>query len=298
MARKQPISQTQVNNEQVLAERQKRIDDARKPIPDLGLNLEQAEPTDAAEFLSDEWDRKTFGDPVPTYKKVVYGPDPLIDQCPAMKAAIERVGLHDYAAATYQAVIEKGEMAVPDNILRVGLSATISRFGRERTAQAFHDRILTIPSRVVEYEADRDIDPQVAGSNVLGEAVDRHRRAGMHYRFLSPGCINGLVGRRGYQIVIDEKGDPVKVGTLMLGEIRMEIIEARRRRIAQEATAAIDDKVAEYAQSIEDIARQSKHAGVRPLRTDEEMNVNAAENTSLIGESRRSGLTFEDQIHG
>src|SRR5579872_1301932 len=105
-------------------------------------------------MLTDEWDRKTFGNPIETTRKLQYGPDPLFDSCPGLKAQIEKVGLHDYAEATAAAILLKGEMAVPDNILRVGLAKTISRFGAEKVAAAFRERILAIPCRYVEYEVD------------------------------------------------------------------------------------------------------------------------------------------------
>jgi hypothetical protein len=61
----------------------------------------------------------------------------------------------------------------------------------------------------------------------LDEAVKRYGQPGWQYRFFSyslgdgaPSCI-GLLGWRGYEPVLDENGDTVKVGTLVLGKRRL-----------------------------------------------------------------------------
>ena len=54
------------HNKRILAERQRKIDEAQaaKPAPDiLGLQLEHRKPENASEFLADEFDKKTFGQP-------------------------------------------------------------------------------------------------------------------------------------------------------------------------------------------------------------------------------------------
>src|SRR5215472_10521567 len=73
---------------------------------DIGLDLkpERPEAKNAFEFLAEEWDRKSFGDPPATYTRIVYGPDPLLNSCPDMKSQIESLGLERYAEATADAI--------------------------------------------------------------------------------------------------------------------------------------------------------------------------------------------------
>jgi hypothetical protein len=290
------IDPAQANNEQVLRDRAQRIEAAKKPIPDLGLNIPEPAPANAAEFLADEWDRKTFGDAAETTRKLVYGPDPLFDSCPGMKASIEKIGLHDYADATAGAILKNGEMAVADAILQTGLAKAISKFGVEKVAQAFRERILKIPCREIEYEVDRDMDYEIVGSKVLDEAVERYGRPGMAYKFLAD-RVMGVLGMRGYQIVKDEKGEPVRIGnTLFMGEIPLRIAEGRRRKNAELAREAIEAEVEKYQDEAERLAAQTRRAGVGPLLRDELMTANASEFESSVGQTRPAGFTYEQEL--
>lgn len=288
----------QLNNEQVLRDRQARIEEKRVPVPDLGMALPESNPASAAEFLRDEFDRKTFGDDLPTTRRIVYGPDPLFDSCPGMRAAIEKIGIHDYADATYQAVLSKGPLAVADNVLRSGLAAAISKFGVEQVAIAFRDRLLKIPCREIEYQVERDLDVQIAGDRVFDETVARYGHPGMAVKFLSQRC-NDVLGLRGYQIVKDEHGDPVKVGTLIMGEIPQLIAVKRRAYYAKLAQDSIDEEVEKYAAEAERFAHQSGHAGVGPLAPNEVFTAAATErDESLLGQSRPARFTREEQLNG
>lgn len=291
--KKRVFDPAQAANEQVLAAREERIASKLREIPDLGLNLASDKPESAAEFLADEWDKKTFGTPAETIKKIVYGPDPLFDQCPAMKATIEKIGLHDYAEATARAILEKGALAVADGVLRTGLGKAISRFGAESVANAFRDRILKIPMREVEYELDRDIDVEIVGSKVLDDCVARYGRRGMSYKFLSQRCCD-VLGTRGYQIVKDERGDPVKVGTLMLGEISRVIAERRRDYYARQSAEAIATEVEKYQDEAARLAHNSGHRGVGPLGPGELITANASETEGLLGATRPAGFSIEE----
>ena len=125
-----PADPAELANKRILADRQARLDQkqAEQTLSnDLGLDMKDPEPTadNAADFLSDEWDRKTFGDAIPTYSRVVYGPDPLLVTCPAMKAAIELIGLEEYANATAETILlnnsgSSSSMAPPPWRLTVG----------------------------------------------------------------------------------------------------------------------------------------------------------------------------------
>lgn len=291
-------------NRRILADRQARLDQKAAEATlatDLGLNIKPPEPKadNAADFLRDEWDRKTFGDAIPTFTRVVYGPDPLLISCPAMKETIERIGLEEYAQTTAETILLLEEKAVADRIMQAGLRAAIARFGKEAVSAAFRDRILKIPQRTVEVEADRS-DAMIF-AKPMEEAVMRYGTPGMAPKFLSERCI-GVLGYRGYVIVKDERGDPVKVGTLIMGEIPLRMAETRRRHYADLS----DEEVREAAEQFEDQAaraiRDGGGGGITVLGQGERVRSNAAGDledqkltSSYLGRERDTGFSVERQ---
>lgn len=294
-ARKQDPAKA--NNEAVLAEREERIEAARKPIPDLGLGLEDKKPKTANEYFRDEFDRKAFGDEKATITKVIYGPDPLVDECPEFRLKLEQHGIQDFAALMEEAVLQKGTSAMPNKLMQRALQNAINQFGREQVARAFRDRVLAIPSTTVEIDASDEYDPEIMGGSILAETVRRYERPGMCYRFFAQACIDRL-GWRGYRPMIGDNGDPVKAGTLFLGEISREKAEARRLRWARES----EDQVRELSEAYIDATEQellrsaasgSRISGMAALAKGERVNVNASDVEGYLGESRETGLVIE-----
>jgi hypothetical protein len=289
-----------VANQRILAERQDRIDakNSEKALAtDLGLNLKDPDPDpdrpteDPVEFLSEEWDRKTFGDAIPTYTRVVYGPDPLLINCPEVKASIENIGLERYANATAEAIRLKEENAVPDPIMRTGLRAAIARFGVAAVAMAFHTRIMRIPQRTVEVEADRS-DAMIF-AQPMEEAVLKYGSPGMAPKFLSDRCV-GVLGMRGYKAVIDERGDPVKVGTLIMAEIPLRMAEARRRHYAEESEEKVRDSQAQFEDvAVRAIREEGNHPGLGVLGQGEMVTATDTADRASFGRSREVGFNVE-----
>ena len=298
--KRKPSDPAAVANARVLADRQARIDVQQNEAvfaTDLGLDLKDPVSTadNAADFLSDEWDRKTFGDAIPTITRILYGPDPLLISCPSMKATIESIGLEQYANLYAEAILLKEENAVPDPIMQKGLRAAIAKFGKQTVADEFRKRILRIPSRTVEIEADRT-DAMIF-ARPMEEAVARYGTPGMAPKFLSERCI-GVLGLRGYVIVKDERGDPVKVGTLIMGEIPMRMAEARRRHYAKES----EDDVRGMGEAYEDVADRAigGRNGISVLAQGERIRSNFAGDledermtASYVGRERATGFTVE-----
>ena len=286
-------------NARVLKDRDARIAAAQPEPIDLGLKLDEKPAENAAEFLSEEWDRKAFGDPVATIKRTVFGPDPLVDQCPEMKARLEKYGLVDYANATAEAILLHGASKIPDPVMAGSLRAAIARFGKKKVAEAFRDRILSIPVREIEIDASDTLDPLILGGNILRDIVKQYERPGMAYKFLSPYCI-GVIGQRGYVIVKDKNGDPVKAGTLILGEIPQEIADARRQHFA----ALSEQEVAETEEAYREALarpdanfnyRGAKVEGVGAVGAGDSITVNASETEANLGETRSAGFRIERQ---
>lgn len=299
-----PVDPAEAANEQVLAARLHRntkrdrrkaaVQEAADTVIDE-LNPQPAAPAgNAVEFLSDAWDRGVFGDPIPTYRRLVYGPDPLLESCPQMRERIEQIGLESYAHATATAILTKGPDAVPDPIMKRGLLGAIERFGIDSVAQAFKERILKIPFREVEIEAERE--DYIMLADPLRMAVERYGRPGMAPKFMSDRSI-ALLGDRGYQPVKTENGDIVKVGTLMMFEIPQRVADARKRRAAEESEQAVRDQENAYVETAERYVREAGRigAGSRPLRADEVINANASETEEFVGQARPSGIQIERQ---
>lgn len=276
-------------NRKILAQRQKRIlDKEAADSMDLGLKIEEKEPEDAAELLRDEFDKKAFGDAPKTTTRIVYGPDPCVDNCPEFHDRLEKWGKKEVAEAFRKLILAKGELAAPDAIMRKAIKRSITRFGAEATAQAFHDRVMSIPERTVEIEMTDAIDPLIV--NPMREIVAKYAPPGFAVKFLSDRCMD-VLGRRGYEIVKDERGDVVKCGTLIMGIIPKLIAERRQQHFAQEAIDAVREQEEAYYEAA---ARQVRSEGVKglgakALERGESVRGDASESADFIGEIRETG---------
>jgi hypothetical protein len=287
-----------VANQKVLADRQARLDANMKEIPDLGLGLKSKEAASATEFF-DQFDKKAFGRPSTTTTRWVYGPDPLIDESPQMLALIEREGLEAAADLFRKTILLKEHEAMGDEVLRRGVYYAIQKFGAKKVADSFAARILKIPARQVEYETGPEEfgDPLLMGGNVLREVVDRYgKKPGMSYRFMSQRCID-VLGMRGYQFVIDEKGQVAKAGTLMLAEIPAATAAGRARHYAEESRRLVRETEEQYMETAERTVAAAGRAGQgsRPLRADEIVHGNASESEGLLGANLPMGVSFDDK---
>jgi len=289
----------EASNRQILEDRQKRIDAARVELPDLGLKIPEAaaEPANATEFM-DEFDKHAFGyGNEATITKIIYGPDPLVDHSPSFREVLERHGRDDLAELYRRAILAKGAAAMTDPLFRKALASSIAKFGAERTAEAFAQRVLQIPMRTVEIDASDELDPEILGSAVLSEAVRRYERPGMAYRFFTQQCLDRF-GWRGYTPV-KQNGDIVKAGTLMLGEIGLEQANRRRLRQATMAREKLEGIADGYAAAQEETLRTAADegihtAGVSPLSAGEMVTARAGvggnDPEEYLGQQRGAGI--------
>lgn len=303
--RKAPIADpAEAANKRIIADieaREHQKESEKALANDLGLDLKPPVPEagTAAEFLSNEWDRKNFGEQPTTYTRVIYGPDPLLHSCPQMKHLIEKLGLEEYANVTAEAIRLKQEKAVADPVMQRGLRAAIAAFGVDSVANAFVERIMKIPTRTVEVEADSE-DPLLLG-RPLEEAVERYGSPGMAPKFLSERCIKQF-GMRGYVVVKKENGDPVTVGTLIMGEIPIAMAERRRRFYAEQSNKQLRD----IEGAFEDVANREidKRSGFSVLRKDENVHADAAGDFpddpmlagSYLGRTRGTGFRLDREV--
>ncbi len=287
MARRNNTDPAEMMNQRILAEREERIvrEEVAKDM-DLGLDLKAKTPENAAELLTDEFDRKAFGEPK-TMQRTIYGPDPLVTNCPEFHERLERYGQEEVAAAFKELIVKKSEMAVPDPVMRRSIRKSIERFGKEATAQAFYDRVMRIPSRVVDIDMDDALDPLLV--NPMVGIIQRYGRPGFSNKFLSEAC-NKQFGLRGYQIVKDEHGDPVRMGTLILGEIPTALAERRRQHWADESRALIQEQEHAFNENAEKAIRDSGVRGAQPLARGETVRRSSDVNDEWLNESRDTGV--------
>lgn len=281
-----------IANERILAARHERI--IEKEVAesiDLGLDLTEAPPETAADLLRDEWDKKAFGDTPKTTTRVVFGPDPIVSNCPEFHERLEKYGLEAVAKGFEDLIMQQGEMAAPDPVMRKGLRASIKKFGKEATAAAFRDRILKIPSRTVEIELDGALDPLLM--NPMRAAVDRYGRAGMAVKFLSTRCMD-VLGMRGYEIVKDERGDPVKIGTLFMGEIPQDWADRRLLHWANESKNALAEQEQTYYEKArrEIESEGGRGIGASLLKRGETVSADPMLNDDYTGDTKPTGINF------
>jgi hypothetical protein len=223
----------------------------------------------------------------------------LLHSCPHFKAQLEKYGLEDYANATAEAILLKGDKAVSDPVMQKGLRGAIAAFGAAAVAKSFVERIMKIPARTVEVESESE-DPMLLG-RPMEEAVERYGSPGMAPKFLSDRCISHF-GLRGYVIVRDEKGDPVKVGTLIMAEIPEWMAERRRRFYAGESTRQLSEIETGFIGTAErDIGDR---AGFSVLRPGENVTSSAAGDfaddpeltRSYLGRDRATGFRLDREV--
>src|ERR1700733_2564564 len=114
MPRSKPkqLDPAEVANKKILAGIQERpFQKKAAESLDLGLNLKETPAATAAELLHDEWDKGAFGDKVKTSTRVIYGPDPIVNNCPAFHERLERFGIEAVAEAFCELIMQKGEFA-------------------------------------------------------------------------------------------------------------------------------------------------------------------------------------------
>jgi hypothetical protein len=88
---------------------------------------------------------------------------------------------------------------------------------------------LTADAEDKKNEAWGDLDYDPLGlTDPLAQIKKDYQRPGMALKLLSD-SVNDRLGRRGYQIVRDANGDPVRCGKMVVGEIP-EAVAAKRRR--------------------------------------------------------------------
>lgn len=118
-----------------------------------------------------------------------------------------------------------------------------------------------------DFLEDGQNDPLLA-PNPMQEIVNRYKEPGFAYKFLSE-RVNRQMGTRGYQIVTDSEGNPVKMADLTLAKIPERIANARQKKDAQESQESINSAQDTYTESVARLQRDARDLGLRVLEPGE-----------------------------
>jgi hypothetical protein len=102
----------------------------------------------------------------------------------------------------------------------------------------------------------------------LKEASDSIPRPGFVRRFLSE-MVMKRRGKRGFEVVKDERGDPVKVADMVMAEMPISKAERRNEHYREEGNRAIREAEAHAREQQEKLIRDGNVVGVQPLKPGE-----------------------------
>ena len=118
-----------------------------------------------------------------------------------------------------------------------------------------------------DFIEDGQNDPMMA-PDPMRAVIDEHREPGFNYRFSSDKA-NGLLGKRGYEIVKDSNGNPVKMADLTLGKIPTRIAQARQRSAEKQSRDIVKSQADQYAESVARLKSNANDLGLRVLEPGE-----------------------------
>lgn len=129
---------------------------------------------------------------------------------------------------------------------------------------------ITVGKEPLDKAMDQRLDQPWAQVDPLKAAIDAVAEPGFRYRALSEGVCNKR-GTRGWETVVDKKGDKVKVGRLFIGRMPTEVAEQRNehyRKIGSEDLKSVEESI---VTDQEKAIRDSGSRGVSTLRRGEEL---------------------------
>jgi hypothetical protein len=120
--------------------------------------------------------------------------------------------------------------------------------------------------------ADGQAEDLLMAPSPMEELVARHREPGMAYGFMSDAAVKQL-GTRNYKPVLDERGEPVRLGTLTLGKIPEALQQARQKKQQDESESLIKGIKAEYQQRVSAVKRDAKDLGLQVMDPREDAGI-------------------------
>jgi hypothetical protein len=109
------------------------------------------------------------------------------------------------------------------------------------------------------------LDP-LLNPNPLAELIDPYQAANPHLSFKLLGSVaTKIKGLRGYEPVIDSRGEKVMLGGMMLGSIPKTVTDHRHKHYQTESTEAVSSIEESYAEDVRRIKRDAQSAGLHVL---------------------------------
>lgn len=110
-----------------------------------------------------------------------------------------------------------------------------------------------------DFLSNESLEPWEAPDPML-ELTNRHIVPGMRPKFLSPEKVR-MAGTRGFEVVKDERGDPVKLGNMILGQMPEAKAIARNKHYQELGLRKQAEMTIEFQEQQERLLRD---AGMRP----------------------------------
>lgn len=114
---------------------------------------------------------------------------------------------------------------------------------------------------------DLDFDP-LGLSDPLLALKNAYEKPGMSLKLLSPEVMNRH-GKRGYQVVRDESGDPVMCGKMVLGEIPKRAADARKRAVMEKTNDELRGIQDAQREAVDKLKSDAKGLGLEVLEPNE-----------------------------
>jgi hypothetical protein len=150
------------------------------------------------------------------------------------------------------------------NVGKTGHGIKIASGGRARVTA-------TDPAKAIEERRDFRSEQSVEifdAPDPMREIADAHVGPGMSPKFLSPARV-ARSGTRGFEIVNDKHGDPVKLGEMVLAQMPVERVKARNRTFQRKGQARVQEIRERFEEGQQRINRDARAGRPSALAEDE-----------------------------
>jgi hypothetical protein len=158
-----------------------------------------------------------------------------------------------------------------------------------RAASGYPKVEMGLDQKEKDLDAWGDLDHDPLGTRDPLEALKRqYQKPGFAVKLLSS-TVNARLGTRDYRIVKDRAGDPVRFGTMVLGEIPERIALRRRNQVVKDSQEELSHITDESAQAVEALRAQAKGMGLELLRPGETVNKHGVDHAMGVSVERGEG---------
>jgi hypothetical protein len=143
--------------------------------------------------------------------------------------------------------------------------------------------------KTIDQRGSDDEEDYLLARDPMMDAVNRVREPGTAYKFLND-RVCAEIGTEGYETVLDERGEKVRVGEMFLGKIPQRIADRRLKHAADMSEQQVRESEDTFVQGVDKLKREAAGMGLRVLDPGELMRASATENEGYLGQERGAGL--------